>query len=212
MLGIHFPKEALYWLLRLCLALIQVSQSVLCAGPSTQCVSPASSETSWLQPMLCTTGTATAIHTGPPRNVPILVAGQHYRTTEASNGSLAEKSTIGLLFMLGGATAMLIKTKVLQSGGDTITGTEGGTKAQEYLTSMVVYTTAQIISFNIILQRSTEEKILHESYSAILHKHKLITPIVQYSCLAANLKAAMQKIGGGRKKGQKSQEERKKDT
>lgn len=39
--------------------------------------------------------------------MPILVAGQHYRTTEASNGSLAEKPAIGRLFMLGGAAAML---------------------------------------------------------------------------------------------------------
>lgn len=42
--------------------------------------------------------TAAAIHTGPPRNVPILVAGQHYRTTEASNGSFAEQPVIGRLF------------------------------------------------------------------------------------------------------------------
>lgn len=42
--------------------------------------------------------TAAAIHTGPPRNVPIPVAGQHYRTTEASNGSLAEQTAIGRLF------------------------------------------------------------------------------------------------------------------
>lgn len=45
-------------------------------------------------------------------------------------------------------------------------------KAPEYLTSMLVYTTGQIISFNIILQKSTGEIILHESYSAVLHKHK----------------------------------------
>ena len=198
------------------LAPIQVSRSVLCAGPSTQCVSPGSSETSWLQPELCAapagTGTgmcrstetkrnppktrsslfeqaqtqqgssmasvsvsssssaagtnflmrqardcfsltlsvapssasapsfssfspsssgilnllssylcppspscslclplpltAAAIHTGPPRNVPIPVAGQHYRTTEASNGSLAEQPAIGQLFQRGGAAAM----------------------------------------------------------------------------------------------------------
>lgn len=39
--------------------------------------------------------------------MPILVAGQHYRTTEASNGSPAEKHAIGYFFMLGGAAAML---------------------------------------------------------------------------------------------------------
>lgn len=32
------------------------------------------------------------IHTGPPRNVPILVAGQHSHTTEASDGILAEQA------------------------------------------------------------------------------------------------------------------------
>lgn len=39
--------------------------------------------------------------------MPILVAGQHNRTTEASNGSPAEKPAIGWFFMLGGAAAML---------------------------------------------------------------------------------------------------------
>lgn len=34
---------------------------------------------------------AATIHTGPPRNVPILVAGQHSHTTEASDGILAEQ-------------------------------------------------------------------------------------------------------------------------
>lgn len=51
--------------------------------------------------------TAAAIHTGPPRNVPIPVAGQHYGTTEASNGSLAERRAIGRLFQRGGVAAML---------------------------------------------------------------------------------------------------------
>lgn len=31
--------------------------------------------------------------------MPILVAGQHYRTTEASNGSFAEQPVIGRLFI-----------------------------------------------------------------------------------------------------------------
>lgn len=42
--------------------------------------------------------TAAAIHTGPPRNVPIVVAGQHYRTTEASNAILTEEPVIGQCF------------------------------------------------------------------------------------------------------------------
>lgn len=39
--------------------------------------------------------------------MPILVAGQHYHTTEASNGSLTEQPAIGRLFSRGGAAAML---------------------------------------------------------------------------------------------------------
>lgn len=38
---------------------------------------------------------AATIHTGPPRNVPIVVAGQHSHTTEASDGILAEPAVIG---------------------------------------------------------------------------------------------------------------------
>lgn len=48
---------------------------------------------------------AAAIRTGQPRNVPIPVAGQHYRTTEASNGSPADSDW--LAFRQGGAAAML---------------------------------------------------------------------------------------------------------
>lgn len=51
--------------------------------------------------------TAAAIHTGPPRNVPIPVAGQHYRTTEASNGILIERACDWSAFQWGGAAAVL---------------------------------------------------------------------------------------------------------
>lgn len=74
MLRVLLPTEALYWLLRICSALIQVSQSVLCAGPSTQCVSPGSSETSWLQLKLCCapagTGSRMCKSTDTRRNPP----------------------------------------------------------------------------------------------------------------------------------------------
>lgn len=60
------------------LAPIQVSQTVLCAGPLTQCVSPGSSETSWLQPALRTapagtgTGMCGSADTGRNPNHPCL--------------------------------------------------------------------------------------------------------------------------------------------
>lgn len=67
-------------------AAIQVSQSVLCAGRCSQCVSPGSSETAWLHLRLCTApaGTGTGMCGGQGRG----------GILQNSQGSLVASSSI----------------------------------------------------------------------------------------------------------------------